>query len=230
VQLEGCTTQNLGDVANNVPATGQTLVWNGTQYVPLDPVLNCADLNDVSITCLDDVSAAAPVVGDTLVWDGTNWVNAAVGGGGFSCLSLNTCSASDLSDFDATPFSGAQMVGDGSEWVVYTEDTWNPPVLNAPFTAVVGAEPGFRRDYAGNIHLRGQVNRNAAADGATLFTLPSGGYRPEQTHRLVIDTTPITTSTARLVVLATGEVQVQVKTGAPTVYSLSTSFTQFGGT
>lgn len=104
---------------------------------------------------------------------------------------------------------------------------WATPALTSPYTAVTGREPRYTRDGAGNVHIRGRVNRNAAADGALVFVLPPG-FRPTGVDwRVVIDTTPRLSSSGVLLVSANGEVRLYVKTGTPTDYYIDCSFSIF---
>ena len=63
----------LGDVIITSPTSGQTLSWNGTQWVNSAGVT----LSTTSIDALGDVVITSPTSGQTLSWDGTQWVNAA---------------------------------------------------------------------------------------------------------------------------------------------------------
>jgi len=94
------------------------------------------------------------------------------------------------------------------------------PALAGPYT-VANAVQFMRKD--GVTWIRGAVNRNAAASGATVFTLPAG-YRPGAAHQYVNDSTPAATTSIRLVAGVDGTVKIFDKTGAYTVGFLDTSF------
>jgi hypothetical protein len=69
--------QSLGehsdvDLTTNAPAAGQLLRWDGTDWVPVDLLLE--DLSDVS-----DI---VPTFGQALVWQGSEWAPGTVSGGG----------------------------------------------------------------------------------------------------------------------------------------------------
>lgn len=62
------------DTSTTGPTTGQTLIWDGTNWVPGDNTLASIDEHtDV------DTTTVAPNVGEVLTWDGTNWVPQAGG-------------------------------------------------------------------------------------------------------------------------------------------------------
>lgn len=101
--------------------------------------------------------------------------------------------------------------------------TWTTPNLTAPYTAGAGLEPRYRRDAANNVHIQGAALLNGAVDGATIFTLPAG-FRPSRQTRYVNDTTPLVTSSERIVIETDGQVKGYLKTGVPTRYYLDGVF------
>lgn len=105
-----------------------------------------------------------------------------------------------------------------------TTPQWVTATITAPYTAVAGFEPKYLIDSAGTVHLRGRVNKNAAGDGDPCLTLDAG-YRPSTGVQYVVDTSPATTSSGRVMVETDGEVRPYLKTGAPTMFILDTSFT-----
>ena len=66
------------DTSTISPVIDQTLVWNGTNWVPGDGgSSDVVDLDD-----LGDVVAPNPSTGQILEWNGSNWVSADPSGGG----------------------------------------------------------------------------------------------------------------------------------------------------
>lgn len=102
------------------------------------------------------------------------------------------------------------------------DSVWFTPALSGAYTNLAGREVRYMRDLAGNVHLRGVVNRNAAANGATLFTLPVG-YRPAQTTQFLVDTTPVS-ALGSIGITTGGVVSLSLKIGAPTVYTVECTF------
>lgn len=109
----------------------------------------------------------------------------------------------------------AQVASVGSAWTALA--------VTSPYTVVVGFEPQYRIDAAGTVHLRGRVTKNAAANGAPCATMPVGA-RPSMEWRWVVDCEPATTSSARLLVEASGAVRPYLKTGTPTLFYLDGVF------
>jgi hypothetical protein len=66
--LNSAVLADLGDVASNIPSTGQFLKWNGTSWVP-DSIPTINSLDDVG-----DVSATGAATGSVLVYNGSAWV------------------------------------------------------------------------------------------------------------------------------------------------------------
>lgn len=121
---------SLTDVTITSPATGQTLVYDGTSFVNV--LLDLDRLADVQIT--------SPTSGQYLVYDGTNWVNSAAGGGPtptFDSLSnvntagkttgsvpqwngaawaMKTYTMADFIGGGGSPVSGQAPVWNGSQW------------------------------------------------------------------------------------------------------------------
>lgn len=105
-----------------------------------------------------------------------------------------------------------------------TAPQWVTATVTAPYTAVAGFEPKYLIDSAGTVHLHGRVNKNAAGDGDPCLTL-GDGYRPSTNVQYVVDTSPATTTSGRLLIQADGQVRPFLKTGSPTLFILDASFT-----
>ena len=80
-QLGSCSVTDVGDVDTTTtpPSPGDTLVWDGTNWVPGPPgAWDCEQLAGCSIDNLGDAdtSTTPPQPGQHLEWDGTNWVPA----------------------------------------------------------------------------------------------------------------------------------------------------------
>ncbi|MCP4742173.1 MAG: hypothetical protein GY871_08120 [Actinomycetales bacterium] len=58
------------DMTTAAPQVNDTIVWDGTQWLPGTPVSTLDSLSDVYIPF-------PPTTGDSLVWDGANWINSA---------------------------------------------------------------------------------------------------------------------------------------------------------
>lgn len=99
-------------------------------------------------------------------------------------------------------------------------DPWQTITPNAPFT--INAAFQVRIDMAGNVHLRGDLDRNAAADGEMVCMLPEE-YRPTQvTYRLLL-TAPIATSSGYLTVATSGAVSLSQRTGTVTRFYINSA-------
>lgn len=98
------------------------------------------------------------------------------------------------------------------------EDDWH---TLTPVGAYTTGSPALAVSYdsARNVHLRGHVVRNAAASGATVFTLAEE-YRPSDVVRRLILTSPTSASTGLLTVTAAGVVTLNQLTGTVTDYYL----------
>lgn len=101
---------------------------------------------------------------------------------------------------------------------------WVTPTLTSPFTVYNSETVRYQR-VGRHVFLVGAVVRNAAADGATVFTLPAG-FLPVNPGgwRFVNDTNPTATSSIRCVIQTDGAVRVYDKTGTYTSAYLHTSF------
>lgn len=101
-------------------------------------------------------------------------------------------------------------------------DTWTQPALNSPYTdGAVVCE--YRLEPDGVVRLRGVITRNAAASGASAFTLPAG-YRPATEVIVPVVTTPVTTATGRVEIQTSGNVELHQGQGTPTAYFVDISF------
>lgn len=97
-------------------------------------------------------------------------------------------------------------------------DTWHTITPLNSYTA--GAQtPKYRIDPTGRVELRGHIDSSAATNGAVLFTLPVG-YRPDQTINLACVTFPATSSTGRIIIGSSGNVELWDGMGAPTDFRL----------
>lgn len=105
-------------------------------------------------------------------------------------------------------------------------ETWHSINPAGVFTAGTGNfTPQYRLDVAGNVHLRGRITKNGAADGATFFTLPTG-YRPSGTHTYVVNCAPA--SAVCMVQIGTGGVMtLNYKIGTPTTFDIDCCFSIF---
>ena len=172
---------NLGQLTDvNLQAgqnVGDTLVYNGTNWVAGNPVNTIDELEDV------DTTTAAPNVGDTLAWDGTNWV---------PTNPVN--SIDELTDVDTTttaPNNGEVLIWDGTNWIpgeVAGKDQWqvvSTPTLAAskdalmvdtsggPVTVTLPATPSANdfvkfSDYAGTWDVN---NLTIARNGSLIEAL-----------------------------------------------------------
>lgn len=103
------------------------------------------------------------------------------------------------------------------------EGVWTTATLASPFTSLGGSQvPMFMRKN-GITYIRGGVNRNSAASGSVVFTLPAG-YRPAQNWQYVNDSTPASTTSIRLVAGGDGTVKIFEKVAGYTIGYLGTSF------
>lgn len=101
---------------------------------------------------------------------------------------------------------------------------WVTPTLSSPFTYFNSETVRYQR-VGDIVFLVGAVTRNAAADGATVFTLPAG-YRPANPGgwRFMNDTNPNSTTSMRCVIETNGQVRLYEKVGAFNSAYLHTSF------
>jgi hypothetical protein len=80
LSVSGLTTNldSLTDVTITSPVSGQTLAYNGSQWI------NSGLSLTTNLDSLTDVTLTTPASGQTLVYNGTQWVNSgSTGGGGF---------------------------------------------------------------------------------------------------------------------------------------------------
>ncbi|WP_109507363.1 hypothetical protein [Nocardioides speluncae] len=116
----------------------------------------------------------------------------------------------------ATDAEGALTKLDGAGFArIKGTDGWDNLTISGLYTAG-SPTPQYRKDPVGNVHLRGQINVNTAADGDTAFTLPTG-YRPTGTTRRINDTLPLT-SQGRFLINSDGTVTLHRRgqtTGSP---------------
>ena len=115
------------------------------------------------------------------------------------------------------------MRGQIPRWNGVSQDDWHTITPGPTYTAG-SPDPEYLIDGEGNVHMRGQIVRNAAASGAVAFTLPDG-YRPTGTAKRPILTLPDLTSTGRIAVATNGDVTLHERTGTVTNYYIDCSFT-----
>lgn len=117
--------------------------------------------------------------------------------------------------------------GNHQHSVVRSKDTWHkvgepnePGFLNSWASAGPGAF--FRKDAAGNVHLRGFVS--GGASGTVAFILPVG-YRPTDWSEYLNAEGLGTTNTMQISIASTGEVYLTSVTGAtPSRWGISCTF------
>lgn len=76
---------------------------------------------------LVDVNASSPADNEVLTWDAATgmWIPETVGGGGFTCTDLNSCSLNNIGDVDIpTPVYGYVIYWNGTAWKAKAEDTF----------------------------------------------------------------------------------------------------------
>jgi len=99
------------DTTSTAPSAGQTLEWDGSNWVPADPSLAGDAVKDIDDLSDVDTSSSPPSNGEVLEWDGSNWVPAPQSGG--------ASKMDDLSDVDTStqaPVAGQVLEWDGSNW------------------------------------------------------------------------------------------------------------------
>ena len=111
----GIDSLNDVDTTTATPNTGESLVWDGTNWAPNTVT---PDVSSTSVNALSDVNTVSitPSSGDALVWNGSSWAPAAVAGGS----DISTSSIDELNDVDTTtsaPTNGQALVWDGSNFV-----------------------------------------------------------------------------------------------------------------
>ena len=116
------------DTATSAPNIGDSLVWDGTNWVPgiTSTVDVIDDLSDV------DTTTTAPTVGDVLEWDGTNWVPVPNTGGVLSA------------DINVTDAAGNYGPGDVITAGTTFEQMWNTMLVSyqAPVLSTTGWTTG----------------------------------------------------------------------------------------
>lgn len=99
------------------------------------------------------------------------------------------------------------------------EDDWHSLVAVGDYSA--SSTPAVRADTAGNVHLVGGIDRNAAASGDTVFTLDEA-YRPTSTVIRLVLTLPVS-ARGYLQVATNGAVTLHIADGAVTRYYLNSA-------
>jgi len=110
------TIPELGDVFNTAPATGQYLVWGGTEYSPVSFTISQFGINELSDV---DTTNFTPGVGNVLKWNGANWI-------ADSDLSNAIQVLNDLNDVDTqsnSPSVNKVLAYTGAEWAPLDLDT-----------------------------------------------------------------------------------------------------------
>ena len=110
------TIPELGDVSNTAPATGQYLVWGGTEYSPVSFTISQFGINELSDV---DTTNFTPGVGNVLKWNGANWI-------ADNDLSNAIQVLNDLNDVDTqsnSPSVNKVLAYTGAEWAPLDLDT-----------------------------------------------------------------------------------------------------------
>lgn len=110
------TIPELGDVSSTAPATGQYLVWGGTEYSPVSFTISQFGINELSDV---DTTNFTPGVGNVLKWNGANWI-------ADSDLSNAIQVLNDLNDVDTqsnSPSVNKVLAYTGAEWAPLDLDT-----------------------------------------------------------------------------------------------------------
>jgi len=110
------TIPELGDVSNTAPATGQYLVWSGSEYSPVSFTISQFGINELSDV---DTTNFTPGVGNVLKWNGANWI-------ADSDLSNAVQVLNDLNDVDTqsnSPSANKVLAYTGAEWSPLDLDT-----------------------------------------------------------------------------------------------------------
>lgn len=186
--LVGVGIVSIGD-ALDVDTTGlgigQTLVWDGSNFVPTAGLINAIDdLNDV------DTTTVAPSTGQFLKWDGSNWVPDSI-------PSINALN--DVGDVNApSPSDGQSLVWDNgsSRWVPATVASNPISVASsaALSTFTVSGDTTFDLTTSNTAHRLIPVTMDQAFDGDLTFT--NGIIGVKYTIRLTTSTTAFTSTIA----------------------------------
>lgn len=137
------------DTTTNPPTVDQTLVWDGTNWVPGEGgSSDVVDLDD-----LGDVVAPNPSTGQILEWNGSNWVPADP--------SATIGSIDDLTDVDTSTFPPTD--GQSLVWIQSTGQ-WSPVSLSGG-----GGNGGDQAFWGGGNFTTGVSDGNAPDGGE--FTL-----------------------------------------------------------
>jgi len=91
---------DISTVSVSAPVTGQTLWYNGTNWVNANLPIN--DLSDVVIT--------SPATGNLLQYNGTNWVNVALSALGFALDDLSDVVITSATTGDLLQYNGTNWV------------------------------------------------------------------------------------------------------------------------
>jgi hypothetical protein len=154
------------DTTTTPPVTNQTLVWDGTNWIPGNNTLTTIDgMTDV------DTTSVAPVTGEFLKWNGTNWIPNAI-------PTINALN--DIGDVNASTPSGAEVLtwdSGTSKWIASAVPSIN--VLNdVGDVTVTSATTGDVVQWNGaawvNVPLPSS-NPNNVASSVALSTLTNSG-------------------------------------------------------
>ena len=135
---------NIGDLRNvdtttTTPTIGQSLIWDGGNFVPgRNTLLTISDHSDVDTTTIQ------PVTGDALLWNGVNWVP------GSTVLTNTDKAIGELTDVDTLstpPVDGDALVYDA------TSSAWIPKV---PFV-MGGMDTLTDVDVTTNVPATGEI-------------------------------------------------------------------------
>lgn len=113
------------DITTASPLVGNTIIWNGTKFVPGDS-FNQTDFNNAfALKNLDDLAdvdttTTSPLIGQTIIWDGNKFVPGDSFNDADFAVAIAATSINALSDVDTAtqaPTEGQTIVWDGSNFV-----------------------------------------------------------------------------------------------------------------
>jgi len=114
------------------------------------------------------------------------------------------------------------IASDGTVTLPQNDSGWITATLNSPYTNFGSPYGDVQYRKIGDIvNIQGLVNANSAANGSTIFTLPSG-YRPSL--RLVFAQANANTSITRIDITTDGDVIAFVITNNTSWTSLALTF------
>ncbi len=121
------------DMVTTAPQPNDTIVWDGTAWLPGAPV---SDLDSLS-----DVNVPAPSTGDSLVWDGTEWINSAPVSSfaGLTDVDMTGLADNQIARYDATsgkwlPDTDVVTTARGTENIEFAQSLNRPVVTPSSVT------------------------------------------------------------------------------------------------